>query len=120
LGEVWYVELIAKGGFEKGCVWVALRVPDGHVAAHANQARITSFLPCDDANTCKMAPDAVTFAIARGYWKGAADDVAFSFSDVYDPLTFSGARFCEARCARPPNTRAWRPSNARALPAEAL
>ena len=96
-GEVWYLEFIGKGGFEKGAVWVALRVPDGHIAAHANQARITQFLPCDDPNTCMMAPDTVTFAIKRGYWKGAPDDTSFSFSDIYDPLTFSGARFCEAR-----------------------
>ena len=36
-------------------------------------------------------------AIKHGYFKGAADDPAFSFSDVYDPVDFSGARFCEAR-----------------------
>lgn len=96
-GEVWYMELIGKGGFEKGIVYVAQRVPDGYVHTHANQARIRTFLPCDDANTCLMAPDVVSFAIKRGYWKGAADDPAFSFSDIYDPVTFSGARFCEAR-----------------------
>ncbi len=41
--EVWYMELIGKGKDEKGAVWVALRVPDGYVSAHANQARITTF-----------------------------------------------------------------------------
>ena len=92
-----YMELIGKGSYERGILWVALRVPDGHVHAHANQARITTFLPCDDESTCMMAPDVVSFAIARGYWRGAADDPTFSFSDTYDPLTFSGARFCEAR-----------------------
>jgi len=67
------------------------------VHAHANQARITTFLPCDDPSTCRMAKDTVTFAIDRGYWHGSATDPAFSFSDTYDPVTFSGARFCEAR-----------------------
>ena len=57
------MELIGKGGFEKGTLHVALRVPDGHIAAHANQARITSFLPCDDPSTCNAAPDVVSFAI---------------------------------------------------------
>lgn len=95
--EVWYMEFIAKGGFEKGAVWVALRVPDGHITAHANQARITTFLPCDDADKCMMAPDVVTFAKKRGYWSGSATDVSFSFSDTYDPVTFGGARWCEAR-----------------------
>ena len=96
-GEVWYMELIGKGGFEKGILYVALRIPDGHVAAHANQARITTFLPCDDPSQCKAAPDVVQFAKRRGYWKGATDDRRFSFSDIYDPITFGGARFCEAR-----------------------
>ena len=59
------------------------------------QARITSFLPCDDEDTCRMAPDVVSFAIKRGYWKGGATDPAFSFSGTYDPVTFEGARFCE-------------------------
>lgn len=96
-GEVWYMELIAKGGFEKGIVYVALRVPEGHVVAHANQARITTFLPCTDDSVCKAAPDVVSFALKHGYWKGAVDDPSFSFSDTYDPVTFEGARFCEAR-----------------------
>ena len=39
----------------------------------------------------------VSFAIERGYWRGGATDPAFSFSDTYDPVTFEGARFCEAR-----------------------
>ena len=46
--QVWYMEFIGKGGFGKGALWVALRLPEGHVLAHANQARITTFLPCDD------------------------------------------------------------------------
>ena len=96
-GEVWYMELIGKGSFEKGILYVALRVPDGYVAAHANQARITTFLPCDDASQCMASPDVVSFAIERGYWKGGATDPSFSFSDIYDPVSFEGARFCEAR-----------------------
>eukprot|EP01052_Picozoa_sp_SAG31_P021881 SAG31_NODE_1714_length_7462_cov_29.616596_1_plen_341_part_00 len=95
--EVWYMELIGKGEFGTGIVWVALRVPDGYVTAHANQARITTFLPCADASSCMMAPDAVTFAIEHGYYDGDPHDAAFSFSDTYDPVTPTGARFCEAR-----------------------
>ena len=96
-GEVWYMELLGKGSFEKGALYVALRVPDGHVAAHANQARITTFLPCTDASVCRASSDVVSFAVKHGYWKGRHDDASFSFSDVYDPLTFGGARWCEAR-----------------------
>jgi len=95
--ESWYMELIGKGDFGKGLLYVALKVPDGHFVANANQARITSFLPCTDESTCLMAPDVTSFAIARGLWNSSATDPAFSFSDVYDPLTPTGARFCEAR-----------------------
>ncbi|HKL96662.1 MAG TPA: C69 family dipeptidase, partial [Paludibacteraceae bacterium] len=41
--EVWVLELIGKGVGRKGAVWVAQRIPDGYVSAHANQARITHF-----------------------------------------------------------------------------
>ena len=95
--EAWYMELVGKGLFGKGIVWVALRVPEGYVTAHANQARITTFLPCNNPNTCLAAPDAVTFAIEHGFYNGSAHDPSFSFSDTYDPVTPTGARFCEAR-----------------------
>jgi len=93
--ESWYMELIGKGNVSKGIVFVALKVPDGYVVANANQARITTFLPCDDPNTCMMAPDTYSFAVENGLFNGTKED--FSFSDVYDPLTVTGARFCEAR-----------------------
>ena len=38
--EVWILEMIGKGEGEKGAVWVALRIPDGYISGHANQARI--------------------------------------------------------------------------------
>jgi dipeptidase len=95
--EAWYMELIGKGKHGQGIVWVALRVPDGYITAHANQARITTFLPCDDPDQCMAAPDAVSFAISIGAYNGSETDARFSFSDTYDPVTPTGARFCEAR-----------------------
>jgi dipeptidase len=69
--EVWYMELIGKGDFGEGIVWVALRVPDGYVTAHANQARITKFVSaCVNPNACLASPDAVTFAIEHGLFNG--------------------------------------------------
>ena len=93
--ESWYMELIGKGNISKGIVYVALKVPDGYVVANANQARITTFLPCDDPDKCMMAPDTYSFAVENGFYNGSKQE--FSFSDVYDPVTVSGARFCEAR-----------------------
>ena len=92
--EAWIFEIIGKGKDEKGAVWVAMRIPDGYVSGHANQARITTF-PTNDPNNCLYAPDVITFARAKGFFKG--NDKDFSFSDTYNPVTFSGSRFCEAR-----------------------
>jgi len=94
--EVWVLEMIGKGNFELGAVWVACRVPDGHVTAHANQARITTF-PFNDPEKCVFSSDVVTFAQAHGYYPKDAKKEDFSFSDVYNPVGFEGARMCEMR-----------------------
>jgi dipeptidase len=121
--EVWIMELIGKGtdlqtdhqtgkqiNKNKGAVWVAIRIPDGYVSAHANHARITTF-PKEDGkrsisnkNLDKIfdtnveiiyAHDVISFAREQEYFDGK--DAEFSFSDVYAPLDFGGARFCELR-----------------------
>ncbi len=88
------MELIGKGENEKGAVWVAMKVPDGYICGHANQARITTFPKNDPAN-CLYAEDVISFAREKGWYNGNDED--FSFSDVYAPVDFEGARFCEAR-----------------------
>lgn len=92
--EVWIMEMIGKGPRNKGAVWVALRVPDDCISAHANQARITT-IPFDDKNNCMYSEDVIAFAREKGYFKGKNKD--FSFSDTYSPLDHGALRFCEAR-----------------------
>lgn len=92
--EAWIMEMISKGPGNKGAVWVAMRIPDGYVSAHANQARITNF-PLNDPDNCLYAKDVITFARDKGYFKGT--DSEFSFCDAYAPIDFGAARFCEAR-----------------------
>ncbi len=103
--EVWVLELIGKGteivteggktyNKNKGAVWVAVRIPDGYVSGHANQARIQQF-PLDDPDNCTYAPDVISFAREKGYYEGT--DADFSFSDTYAPISFGGARFCDMR-----------------------
>ncbi|WP_372950651.1 dipeptidase [Mariniphaga sp.] len=92
--EVWIMELIGKGEGEKGAVWVAMKIPDGYISGHANQARITTF-PKNDPENCLYSPDVISFAREKGWYEGS--DAEFSFSDVYAPVDFGGARFCEAR-----------------------
>ena len=90
------MEIIGKGEYELGAVWVAMRVPDGYVTAHANQARIQTF-PLNDPENAIYAPDVVTFAQKIGLYPANGNPEDFSFSDIYDPVSFSGARFCDAR-----------------------
>ncbi|NLJ00951.1 MAG: dipeptidase [Bacteroidales bacterium] len=92
--EVWVMEMIGKGPGNKGAVWVAVRIPDDCVSAHANQARIQQF-PLNDPENCIYSPDVISFARERGYFEGT--DADFSFAQAYAPLDFGALRFCEAR-----------------------
>lgn len=92
--EVWIMDLIGKGPSDKGAVWVARRIPEGYVSAHANQTRIRTF-PRNDPKNTLFAKDVVSFARKKGYFKGA--DADFSFSDVYAPATCRDLRIREAR-----------------------
>jgi len=119
--EVWIMDLIGKGtkmvtdkkgdayNANKGAVWVARLIPDGYVSAHANHARITTFpMKGKDVISSKdiakiynkeittvYAHDVVSFAREAKLYEGTDDK--FSFSDVYAPIDFGAARFCEMR-----------------------
>ena len=97
--EAWIMELIGKGDStndpsRKGIVWVAYRIPDGYVSAHANQSRITKIVKNDPEN-CLYSEDVISFARKEGLYEGTDED--FSFCDTYAPLDFGGMRGCEAR-----------------------
>ncbi|MBO5816759.1 MAG: C69 family dipeptidase [Paludibacteraceae bacterium] len=92
--EIWLMELIGKGKVEKGAVWVAVRIPDDCIAAHANQARLTHINFADTINW-KWSKDVVKFARKQGYFKGKDQD--FNFQEAYAPYDFSGLFVCEAR-----------------------
>lgn len=92
--EAWIMEMIGKGKGEKGAVWVAVRIPDDCVAAHANQSRITRLSQYDKKDVL-YAKDVIKFARTKGYFAGK--DSEFSFRDAYAPNDFSAVRYCEAR-----------------------
>jgi dipeptidase len=97
-GEVWMMEIISRGNDygKLGAVWVAVKIPDGSVAAHANHARITTF-DRNDSNNYMYAEDVVDVAIFYGIYPADANPLSFSFSDVYDPRNFLNVRQGEAR-----------------------
>ena len=108
--EAWIFEIMPKDSSDKGAVWVARRIPDGYVSAHANQARIRQF-PLADGKTSITsenldkifdkkvetiyAADIISYAKKRGFFTG--EDKDFSFVEAYAPPDFGGLRFCEAR-----------------------
>lgn len=93
--EVWIMEMIGKGGKEKGAVWVAVRIPDGYISAHANQARIRKF-PLNDPENCLYSKDVITFAQKHGYYDPKKNP-EFSFVDAYCPIDPTALLFCEGR-----------------------
>lgn len=92
--EVWIMDMIGKGPGSKGAVWVAVRIPDDCISAHANHCRIHQFNMKDKKN-CMYSADVISFARSKGYFSGKDKD--FSFADTYNPLDFGGRRYCEAR-----------------------
>lgn len=92
--EAWVMEMVGKGPGRKGAIWVAIRIPDDCISAHANQSRIQQ-IPFDDKENCLYAPDVVSFAREKGYFKGK--DADFSFQQAYCPYDFGALRGCEAR-----------------------
>lgn len=92
--EAWILEIIGKGLGNKGAVWVAIRIPDDCICAHANISRIRQF-PLKDSNNCLYSKDVISFARQKGYFSGKDED--FSFRDAYCPLTFENVRYADAR-----------------------
>lgn len=92
--EAWIMEIIGKGEKKKGAVWVAVKLPDGTISAHANQPRVRQFVQNDPKNVV-FSKDVVSFARENGWFDGKDED--FSFADVYSPLRGSTLRGCDAR-----------------------
>lgn len=100
--EAWIMEIVGKGvklnkkgiNLNKGANWVAMRVPDGYICAHANQSRITKF-PLNDPENCLYSSDIIFFAKENGYFTGKNED--FSFADAFAPADFGTVRGCDAR-----------------------
>ena len=91
--EAWILELIGKGKYGKGVVWVARRIPDDAISGHANHPRIHNF-PLNDTETL-YAPDVIKFAKERGWFDG--DDSNFDFSRTYAVTDEGATRGCDAR-----------------------
>jgi dipeptidase len=87
--------MIGPGPGGHGAHWVARRVPDGMVCAHANKAVIGTF-PLDDPENCRYSKDVIRFAIERGYYDPDGGK-PFRFNEAYCPSTPRNKRYGAAR-----------------------
>jgi dipeptidase len=75
--EAWIMEMVGKGAENKGAVWVAVRIPDDCIAAHANQSRIQQF-PLNDKANCLYSKEVISFAREKGFFTGKDKDFSFA------------------------------------------
>lgn len=92
--EGWLLEMIGTGG-KGNAVWVARKIPDGYITAHANHARIGEF-PLDDPENCLYSENIISLAIEKGFYN-PEDGIPFRFNDVYDPPSPSHLKYTESR-----------------------
>ncbi len=103
--EVWVMDMIAKGPANKGAVWVARRIPDECIAAHANQARIHRFPQSKKLNkklnryevgdSCLYSADLISFARQCGKYQGTDQD--FDFAATFGEQDYMSFRGCDGR-----------------------
>lgn len=92
--EAWVMEMQGTGAGSKGVVWVAMRIPDDAICAHANQSRIGKFNMKDKKNVL-YSKNVISYARKMGWFNGKDSD--FSWKNTYAFPDFSGRRFCDAR-----------------------
>lgn len=92
--EAWIMEMQGTGAGSNGVVWVAMRIPDDAICAHANQSRIGKFNMKDKKNVL-YSKNVISYARKMGWFNGKDSD--FSWKNTYAFPDFSGRRFCDAR-----------------------
>jgi len=93
--EVWLLEIFGVGKKKKGAVWVAIRIPDGSIAATANMSRIRRF-PLNDPENCRYSKNVISFATEQGFYDPKSKK-PFSFSHAYNPPTEEQVRYSSRR-----------------------
>ena len=92
--EAWIMDMMGAPGSKPGVVWVAIRIPNDAICAHANQSRITTFNQKDKENVL-YSKNVIKYARQKGWFNGK--DSEFSFNAAYAAPDFLGRRVCEAR-----------------------
>ncbi len=93
--EAWILEIVGTGNEGEGAVWVAVKIPDGYISAHANMARIGEF-PLNDPDNCLYSANVISFAVEKGYYDPASNE-PFRFNEAYNPSSPDRLKYCESR-----------------------
>lgn len=93
--EAWILEMIGAGNGSGKVIWVAVRIPDGTVSAHANMARIGEF-PLNDPDNCLFSKNVISFAVENG-WFNPDTGTPFRFNEIYNPPSPDRLKYCETR-----------------------
>lgn len=93
--EAWILEMIGTGDGKPGANWVAVKIPDGAISAHANKARIGTF-PLNDPENCLYSENVIDFAIEKGFYDPKSGE-PFRFNQAYNPISPDRLRYCESR-----------------------
>jgi dipeptidase len=92
--EAWILEMIGTGKGGHGAAWVAQRVPDGMICAHANMSRIGEF-PLNDPENCLYSKNVISLAVDKGLYN--PKNGPFNFSLAYNPPTEEQVRYSARR-----------------------
>lgn len=103
--EIWVMDLVGKGTGNTGAVWVAQRIPDDCISAHANQARIHKFPQAkkklnkkmnryEVGDSCMFSADLIPFGRTLGF---EGPDADFDFAATFGDLDYSAFRGCDGR-----------------------
>lgn len=100
--EIWLMDFVGRGTLykedvdESKIVYVAQKLQDGHICAHANQARTTTFSLSGEANDSLLyTKDIKEFALRVGNVKEVGDEL--DFSAAFNPLKFMNVRNGDGR-----------------------
>jgi len=93
--EAWILEMLGTGNEGEGAVWVAVKIPDGYISAHANMARIGEF-PLNDPDNCLYSDNVISLAVEKGYYDPASNE-PFRFNEAYNPSSPDRLKYCESR-----------------------
>ena len=80
--EVWHFEIVGPGRGKTGSVWVAQRVPDGHVSVNANGSRIRA-IDLSKPDYFMASDNIFSVAEKHGWW--SKDRGPFEFCYAYAP-----------------------------------